>query len=140
MPAGSERNAGSWSDGAADVALVGVIFAQRWLGIDAVVDRGADAVVHGRVGKNLDLVVDRVDALDSLDGVFSVTLENRAGGIASEDERFALDAKGEPVEDPVVGEVCELFLYLLDDAEGIFLRPCGVGGGFLRDDGLKQKE
>ena len=134
-----ESDSGSRADGAADVALVSVIFAQRGLGVDAVVDGGADAVVHRGVGKNLDLVIDRVDARDVLDGVFRVTFESGTGGVAFEDERFTVDAEGEPVEDSVGGEAGEFFLDLLNDADGVFLRPGGAGGGFLGEDGWSRK-
>src|ERR1700722_15394805 len=39
---GGEGDAGAGSDGAADAALVGVIFAQGGLSVDVVVDGGAD--------------------------------------------------------------------------------------------------
>ena len=48
---------------------------QSGLGVDAVVDGGAYAVIVGGVGKDFDLVVDRLDSLDTFDGVLSVALE-----------------------------------------------------------------
>jgi hypothetical protein len=96
--------------------------------LDTVVDGGADTIVVGGEGKDLDLVVDRLDSRDSLDGVTGVALEDGAGGVALEDEGFAMEAEGEPVEDAVVREAAQFLLHLGHDLHAVFLRPGGAGG------------
>jgi hypothetical protein len=111
--------------------LVGVVLAEGGLCIDAVVYGGAYAIVVGREGEDLDLVVDGGDALYIFDGSTGLLLDNGPGGVALEDEGFTLDAKGDPVEDGVIGETTKLFPDRLHDAEGIFLRRYGTRLGFL---------
>ncbi len=83
-------------------ALVSVVFRQGGLGVDAVVDGGANPVVVGRVGKDFNLVDDRLNARDTLDGILGVAFEDGAGGVALEDDGLALDPEGYPIEDAVV--------------------------------------
>jgi hypothetical protein len=64
-----------------------------------------------------------LDALDALDDVFGVRLEDGAGGVALEDDGAPLDGKVEGVEDTVVGEAEDLGADFLDDAEGVGLLP-----------------
>lgn len=58
--------------GASEAALVGVVFAERGLRVDAVIDFGADAVVAGRGGQDFDVIFDRLYAFHRFDGVFSI--------------------------------------------------------------------
>ena len=116
---------------AADTALIRVIPAERRKGVDAVVDGGADAVVHGRVGKNLDVVLDAGYALDTLNYPFGIAFEDWARGITAKNDVLAVNAKGEPVEYAVVGEAEEALADFFGDAEGVFVGECWAGLGVL---------
>jgi hypothetical protein len=118
-----------------ECTLVSVVLPQAGLGVDAVVDRGTDAIVVGRQRKYLDFVVDRFDARDSLYGTAGIIFEDRTGGVAVEDQFFTLDAEGEPVEYAESVESTEVFLHLFDDPEGVFLGPGGGRWCVLSDDG-----
>jgi len=109
-------------------AGVGVVFSERRRGVDAVIDRGANAVVVGRGWEHLNVVFDRLDAGNALHCALRIVLEDRTRGIAVEHEGFAVDAEGEPIEDAVVGEIAQLLLDLGNDAGGVVLRPGGGGG------------
>ena len=50
-----------------DTALVGVIFPQAGLRIDAVVDGSADTIVVRGIREDFDLVVDRLDSFNALE-------------------------------------------------------------------------
>jgi hypothetical protein len=101
--------------------LVGVVFTQRGVGEEAVVDSSTNAVVIGGVWEDFDLIVDGFDTRNTLEGIVDVTLEDGTGGITLNDDSFAVEAEGYPVEDAVVGEASEAFLDLLGDAHTVFL-------------------
>ena len=99
-----EGNVGARACCLPKAALIGVVFAQRGLGKDAVVDASANAVVIGGVRKDFDLIVDGFDARNAFQGIVDVFLENGARGVAFDDHGFAMEAEGDPVEDTVVGQ------------------------------------
>src|SRR5580704_695850 len=102
--AGHHRDVRARSRSLSDSALVGVVFPQRGLGEDAIVDCRTDAVVVGREREDFDLVVYRLDSGNTLEGVVDVFLENGTRGVALDDDGLAVEAEGDPVEDAKVGE------------------------------------
>jgi hypothetical protein len=120
-----------------DTALVGVIFPQTGLRINAVVNGGTNTVVVRRIRENFDLVVNRLYSGYALENVGCATLEGRTRGIAFENDCLAMEAEGNPVEDAIVGEAAEPLLHLFDDTEPVVLRPGRRGA--LSNDGWNNK-
>jgi hypothetical protein len=76
-----------------EIALIGVVFPQAGLRIDAVVDGSADTIVVRRSREDFDLVVDRVDSFNALENVGGAALESRTRGEAFENDGFAMEPK-----------------------------------------------
>ena len=121
-----------------ETALVGVIYPQAGLGINAVVDGSADTVVIGRSREDLDPVVDRPDSFDVLENITCAAFEIRTRGKAFENHGFAMETERDPIENPVVGEAAKPLLRLFGDAQRVVLRP--GRGGVLGNEGKVKDE
>src|SRR5215469_14831401 len=72
---------------------------QGTVAVDRRIDGGTDAVVIGRQRQDLDVVLNGLDAVDLLDGVFEAGLQDGAGCISAQNDRIAFDCKVDVVTD-----------------------------------------
>lgn len=97
-------------------ALVGVVFPQDGLGINSVVNLYADVVVDHGCGQNFDVVFDRLDSVNPLNGIAGAGFQRRQPCVSVQDNGLIVQVEGDPIEDAVVGEAAQLRLYFLDNA------------------------